>query len=433
MDRKNSIDFFNKSLKVIPGGVNSGAQAFLELGITPLVVESGKGARIRDIDGNEYIDFCNSWGALILGHAPERVVEATKKRVEMGSTFGIHNCEEQPLAKMLVDLLPGVEKVRFFCSGTEATMTAARMARGYTGRDTIVKFTGCYHGHYDGFLVKAGSGVVQLNDEASSKGVPKDFVKHTVCLTYNDIEEARNFLRTHDVAGVIIEPIAGNMGVVPADPAFLQMLREETEKQGALLILDEVISGFRVGLQGAAGLYGIDADMITYGKVLGGGFPMAAIGGKAKYLDQLPPLGEVYQAGTLAGNPVAMVAGRATLEEISRPEFYAELQEKADYLLEPLEREFQNLPIQITRRGSMFTIFWGHKNVDKLTDLNWEYFRKYFKFLLDKGIYMSPSPYETCFISSAHTKKDLDYVRDVIKEFAALLFSSNYAKIEGCY
>ncbi|MDN3508262.1 MAG: glutamate-1-semialdehyde 2,1-aminomutase, partial [Simkaniaceae bacterium] len=409
---------FEKSLKYIPGGVNSGAQAFPRLGITPLVIDSGKGDTFTDLDGNVFIDYCNSWGVLIHGHANPQIVEKTTERLAKGSTFGIHCHVEEALAETIVELIPSIEKIRMFSSGTEATMTAARLARGYTGRDLIVKFEGCYHGHCDAFLVKAGSGVAQINEDASSKGVPKSFVESTLCLPYNDVEALKELFKQkgEQIACIIVEPIAGNMGVVPASQEFMDTMREVTTNSGALLILDEVITGFRVALKGAQSLYNVTPDLTCFGKIIGGGFPVAAACGRADIMDLLPPLGQVYQAGTLSGNPVAMVAGKTAIDLLFQENFYQDLQDKADFLLAPIEKAIadENLPAHINRIGSMFTIFLDKSSITSFESFDEDLFRTFFIDLLEQGIYLSPSPYETSFISSAHTYAHLEKTRAAI-------------------
>ncbi len=421
--RTKSKQLFSDSCEVIPGGVNSPVRAFSGLGISPLMVYKGCGDLVTDLDQHQYIDYCMSWGALILGHAPKEVVEASIRQMSEGSSFGIATPSEQKLAQEIVFLIPSIDKVRFFSSGTEAVMTAARVARGFTDRSLILKFNGNYHGHSDGFLIKAGSSVATLNPESSSKGVPLDVVKHTISLPYNDLEACRDFFKKHsgELAGVILEPIAANMGVVPATQEFLELLREETKKSGALLIFDEVITGFRVGLQGAQGLYGIEPDLTCFGKVIGGGFPAAAIGGKKEIMDHLAPLGEVYQAGTLSGNPVAMEAGYATLKELQKPQFYETLEKKTRLITDPLKEYIRDndLPLTLHQVGSLFTLFFGLKEVhnrEDLEKLDHEAFRQFFSSLFDAGIYFSPSQFEACFVSSAHTEEHLLQTRDKILE-----------------
>ena len=325
-----SQEIFEKSCAVIAGGVNSPVRAFIGLDVDPLIAEKGVGDTVWDVDGNPYIDYCMSWGALLHGHAPQRVVEKAIQRVQKGSSFGIATSIEERLARQIVEIMPGMDKLRFVSSGTEATMTAVRLARGYTGRPLIVKFNGNYHGHADPFLVQAGSGVSQMSPESSSEGVPSEIVKHTLSLPFNDLEKARQLFQdpeiSKQIAAVIVEPIAANMGVVPATHAFFELLRRETERLEAVLIFDEVITGFRVSLRGAQGVYGIEPDLTCLGKIVGGGFPAAVFGGKKKVMDHLAPKGAVYQAGTLSGNPVAMEAGLETLKLAMREGFYEDLE-----------------------------------------------------------------------------------------------------------
>jgi glutamate-1-semialdehyde 2,1-aminomutase len=397
--RPHSEKIFKSSCQVIPGGVNSPVRSFPGLDMTPMIVQRGQGAMIWDEDQNSYIDYCGGWGSLILGHAHPYVVEAASNQIMLGSSFGISTLSELQLAERIVRHYSSIEKVRFVSSGTEAVMSAVRLARGYTNKNTILKFNGNYHGHFDSFLVQAGSGVSNL-ENSSSKGIPADFIKHTVSLPYNETELVRAFIQNHsDLAAVVIEPVAGNMGVVPAKLNFLTMLREETEKKGIVLIFDEVISGFRVGLSGAQGLYQIKPDLTTLGKIIGGGFPAAAFGGKKAIMDCLSPLGPVYQAGTLSGNPVAMKAGLATIAELEKPNFYEELQLKTNYLLAPLKKA----DITINQVGSMFTLFVGEKRYQHL-----------FKALFEKGIYFPPSQQEACFISSAHKKEQLEFTQKAL-------------------
>jgi glutamate-1-semialdehyde 2,1-aminomutase len=409
--RVKSLEIFKASCEVMPGGVNSPVRAFPGLSMTPLIATRGQGAVVWDADGHAYIDYCCSWGALILGHAHPAVVEAAVDQVRSGSSFGMATPYELQIVEKIRRHLPSIDMLRFVSSGTEATMSAIRVARGYTGKDKIVKFEGHYHGHSDALLVRAGSGVIQINLEASSKGVPSDFVKHTVCLPFNDLETCRDFLRRHDdIAAVILEPVAGNMGLVPADPAFLQMLREETEKKGIVLIFDEVISGFRVGLKSAQGYYNIKPDLTCLGKIVGGGFPAAAFGGKAEIMRHVAPLGEVYHGGTLSGNPVAMRAGLATLEQIEKPGFYEKIEQMTNTLVEGLRKIMHDkkVPGCINQLGSMFTPFFGPSEVRRKMELDQDAYRQFFKQLFQQGIYMAPSAYEANFISSAHTLEQIE-------------------------
>jgi glutamate-1-semialdehyde 2,1-aminomutase len=419
-ERKRSDEIFQSSCTVIPGGVNSPVRAFPGLSLTPLIVSSGKGDTLWDVDGNAYIDYCCSWGALILGHAFPKIVQGVCDQVQKGSSFGIATDSEKQLAQKLVSLLPHLEKVRFVSSGTEATMSAIRLSRGFTNRSLIVKFNGHYHGHVDALLIRAGSGVAHLNKEASSKGVTEETIKHTLSLPFNDLQRVSSFFQScDDLAAVIVEPVAGNMGVVPASLPFLQMLREETYKKGALLIFDEVITGFRVGLRGAQELYGITPDLSCYGKIIGGGFPVAAFGGRKEIMDHLAPLGEVYQAGTLSGNPIAMHAGYQTLQEIEKEGFYESLELKTKRFLGPIEAAMKKIGC-VQRQGSMFSLFFGPSKVtskEDLASLDQERFKQFFRFLFERGVYIPPSPYETWFLSSAHTEEHLAKTQELILQF----------------
>ncbi len=415
-DRVKSEKIYRTSCRVIPKGVNSPVRAFPGLEQTPLIVNSGYGDKIVDVDGNTFIDFCCSWGALIHGHAHPRIVEAAQKRVAMGSTFGITTPVEAELAQLIVEHVPSVEKIRFVSSGTEATMSAVRLARGFTKRDLLIKFVGHYHGHADSFLVQAGSG---LAVQSSSAGVPDDFVKHTLCLPFNDFEACRKAFSDYGerIAAVILEPIAANMGLVFPKEGFLQMLREETGNAGALLIFDEVITGFRVSLGGAQELYGIEPDLTCFGKIVGGGFPAAAFGGKGEIMDYLAPEGPVYQAGTLSGNPVAMEAGLQALKLCASPGFYRTLEERTKSLIEPLQEyiEEEDLPLCLHSQGSLFTLFFGKKKIESMEDVkkcDREQFVRFFQALFNQGIYIVPSQFEANFVSAAHSTESLAFARE---------------------
>jgi len=391
-----------------------------------MIAKEGKGDMLKDADGHSFVDYCMSWGALLHGHAPDAVVNEAVKRVQSGSSFGIATEEEEKLARQICTLIPSIEKVRFVSSGTEATMSAIRLARGVTGRSLIVKFNGNYHGHADPFLVCAGSGVSQVSQTSSSEGVLPSSIEHTVSLPYNDINAAKELFEAHEVAAVIVEPIAANMGVAKADPAFLQFLRDETKRTGALLIFDEVISGFRVGLQGSQGKYGIQPDLTCFGKIVGGGFPAAAFGGKKEIMDHLAPNGTVYQAGTLSGNPVAMAAGLKTLELAMKEGFYEDLEAKTRLITEPVKMALKerHLSACLNESVGMFTLFWGPSEVrsfEDLKQLDHALFKRFFNTLYDQGIYVSPSPYEACFISSAHTEENLIKTRDALMGFIRTL------------
>ncbi len=418
--RKKSEVFYEKALQLFPGGVNSPVRAFVGLGLTPLIVARGKGAIIWDIDDNSYIDFCGSWGALILGHAHLVAIDAARKQLELGSSFGI-TCEaEATLASLIQKHVPSMEKIRFVSSGTEATMSAVRLARAYTGKSKVIKFEGNYHGHADSFLTGAGSGVSHL---PACPGIPPEMVQSTLSLPYNDIETVRRTLEENtDVAAVILEPIAANMGIVPSWYPFLEALREETKKRGIVLIFDEVITGFRCGIKGAQGDYGIIPDLTCLGKVIGGGFPAAAFGGKKEIMDLLAPLGQVYQAGTLSGNPVAMSAGAAVLQEVAESNFYEPLNLRTHLFLEPIYEKIhhEDLPVYLVSRGSMFSLAFGVRQVSSYEDvkkIDKECFSRFFSYLLERGVYISPSPYETHFVSGAHTQEQLAFTQKLILDF----------------
>jgi glutamate-1-semialdehyde 2,1-aminomutase len=437
MKREKSRDVFEKSCHLIPGGVNSPIRAFQELNMTPIVVEKGSGEYIFDVDGNKWIDFCMSWGPLPLGHAHPKIVEAVCNQMSLGSSFGTATPFELELAELITKNVPSIEKVRFVSSGTEATMSAIRLARAASNKPAFIKFNGCYHGHSDALLVKAGSGVNSLPN-SSSLGVTPESVIHTICLPYNDVEAVKELFKArNDIGCVIVEPIAGNMGLVPATQEFLEVLREETEKAGAILIFDEVISGFRVGLGGAQEFYGITPDLTCLGKIIGGGLPAAAFGGKASIMDLLAPLGHVYQAGTLSGNPLAMKAGIATIKELQRPSFYQDLQKSADFLLDPIEEflEKRNLKVCLKRQGSLFTFFFGIRDVsskEDLSNLDHEIFERFFNHLFSQGIYFSPSAWEACFLSSSHTKESLLYTQNAILSFLKELEVEGFVFQDEC-
>ena len=409
-----SNQIFEKLTKLIPGGVNSPARAFGLVDVKPIVAASAKGDLLIDADDKTFIDFVCGWGALILGHNHPAVVSALEKQLEKGICFVNSHELELELAETIQSLMPHMEKMRFVSSGTEATMSAIRLARAYSEKNLLVKFDGNYHGHSDPLLVKAGSAVATINSSSSSKGVPD---QNTVSLPFNDIDALQNLFdqRGGEIGAVIVEPVVGNMGVVPALQSFLQKLRDLTEKYSAILIFDEVMCGFRIGLHGAQKLYGITPDLTCLGKIIGGGLPAAAFGGKREIMDQLAPLGEVYQAGTLSGSPMAMAAGLATLREISKPGVFEELIRKKQILI-------KDLPACVQHVGAMFTIFWGAEKVQNFEDskkLDHTLFRKFFSFAYDRGIYFPQSPYEAGFISLAHTDEHLRYVRSVLDDFSS--------------
>lgn len=418
-----SESIYNKLCEVIPGGVNSPVRSCKEMGQLPLVAERAHGDCIVDADGRSYIDYCGSWGALIHGHAHPEVIEAAATRMRMGTTFGVTTAIEEKLARKIVHLIPSIEKIRFVSSGTEATMSAVRLARGFTGRELIVKFDGNYHGHADFFLVKAGSGVSELN-ESSSRGIPAEMVQHTICLPFNDVEACRALFNSHgsQIAAVILEPIAGNMGVVAGSKEFMQLLRTETTRVGALLIFDEVMTGFRVAKGGAQELYGIKPDLTCLAKIVGGGFPAAAFGGRKEIMDYLAPLGPVYQAGTLSGNPVAMAAGLKTLELLDEPGFYPYLAQKTQVITLPVQALLKERGIAacIQQSGSMFTLFFGRTevtNMDEARSLDKGAFARFFRYMFDNGVYIPPLQVEAWFVSHVHTQEHLERTRDLILEY----------------
>ncbi len=416
MNFNNSESAFEEAKKVIPGGVDSPVRAFKSVGGTPVFIEKGDGAYLYDIDGNIYIDFVQSWGPLIFGHCDEDIEGSVIKAAKKGLSFGAPTLVETKLANEIVQMFDSIDKIRFVSSGTEAVMSAIRLARGYTKRDDIVKFEGCYHGHSDSLLVQAGSGAVTFGTP-SSPGVPADFTKHTLLAKYNDIKSVEKcFENSNDIACVIIEPIAGNMGLVPADEEFLKQLRELCDKNGALLIFDEVMSGFRASLKGAQGLVEIKPDIVTFGKVIGGGMPVGAFGARAEIMDELSPDGPVYQAGTLSGNPVAMSAGLASVKKLkSNPAIYKELEEKAKRLMNAFKEEAakNNIALQTNVRGSMFGFFFNENPVNNFDDAlksDTKMFASFHSKMLKNGVYFACSQFETGFISTAMSDEIIDEV-----------------------
>ena len=414
MQRSKSEALFTEAQKYIPGGVNSPVRSFRSVGGTPPFIARGQSARVWDVDGNEYIDYLGSWGPLVLGHSHPAVVEAIKKSAESGTSFGAPVEQEVELAKIICDQLPSVESVRLVSSGTEACMSAIRLARAFTNRDKIIKFAGCYHGHADGLLVKAGSGAL-THGIPTSAGVPESYASETLVADYNNIESVDKFFTANptSIAAVIIEPVAGNMGVIPPSPGFLEDLRRITKNNGALLIFDEVITGFRVGPSGAQGLFGITPDITTMGKIIGGGLPVGAYGGRKDIMEMVAPLGAMYQAGTLSGNPLAVSAGIATLTELQKPGVFKKLEEMAERLTEGLTKAFQaaEIPSSINRVGSMFTGFFNDGPVTTLEDAegsDTEMYGRYFHAMQENGVYIAPSQFEAGFVSTAHTESDID-------------------------
>jgi len=419
MNRTESARAFETAKKFIPGGVNSPVRAFRAVGGEPFFVNHAQGSHIRDIDGNEYIDYVGTWGPAILGHAPAVVIDAIKEAADHGVSFGIPNPYEIEMARMICDWVPGIEKVRMVNSGTEATMSCIRLARGFTKRDRVVKFEGCYHGHVDSLLVKAGSGAL-THGEPDSAGIPKAFADLTITLPFNDAELLKSVFATHgkEIAAVILEPIPANAGLFFPQAGFLELLRDLCTKHGALLIFDEVMTGFRVARGGAQEVYGIRPDLTALGKVIGGGLPVGAFGGRAEIMDFLSPLGPVYQAGTLSGNPLAMAAGLAQLKEMERRNGWQEL-EKSGALFEEIVRDaIGKLPGKyfFNRIGSMFCLFFTGNEVTDLASAQHsdrEKFARFFHLCLDGGVYFAPSQFETGFISLAHSMEDLQRTGEV--------------------
>ena len=410
-----SQQLFETAKQHIPGGVNSPVRAFRAVGGTPLFFERASGAYMFDADGKRYIDYVLSWGPMLLGHGHEQVLTAIRSQLDKAMTFGTPTELEIKLAEKICSIVPGMDMIRMVNSGTEATMSAIRLARGFTGRDKIIKFEGCYHGHSDSLLVKAGSGALTLG-VPSSPGVPDCLADHTVTLSYNDIDQVKQaFTEIGDqVACIIVEPVVGNMNCVPPIPGFLETLRECCTASGALLIIDEVMTGFRISQQGAIGHYGIDADLICLGKVIGGGMPVGAFGGKLDIMQQIAPLGPVYQAGTLSGNPVAMAAGLATLELISEPGFLDPVIERTSRLVKGLvERATAaGIPLTSNHVGTMWSIFFSEEekiiNYNQVMQCDTERFARFFHGMLEEGIYLAPASYEAGFTSAAHTDQDIE-------------------------
>lgn len=410
-----SHELFDQAIQHIPGGVNSPVRAFKGVGGDPVFIDRAAGPYVYDPEGKRYIDYVGSWGPMILGHAHPEVIEAVSQVVGKGLSFGAPTEIETRMADKVCELVPSIELVRMVSSGTEATMSAIRLARGYTGRDKIVKFEGCYHGHSDALLVKAGSGALTLG-EPSSPGVPASLAMHTVTLDYNNLQQVQDTFEEigEQVACIIVEPVAGNMNCIPPVPGFLQGLRDVCDKYGAVLIFDEVMTGFRVALGGVQGLYGIRPDLTTLGKVIGGGMPVGAFGGKREIMEHIAPLGPVYQAGTLSGNPVAMTAGLKTLELIAQPGFFEQLGSNTEYLIQGLAAAGNSAGIAVTENhvGGMFGLFFSPDdkitNFTQATTCNQDRFKAFFHAMLEEGVYLAPSAFEAGFVSAAHTEADLD-------------------------
>ena len=419
MTLSRSKQLFEAAQKHIPGGVNSPVRAFRAVGGTPIFFDRAKGPYMYDADGKRYIDYVMSWGPMILGHGHPVVLDAIREQLEKAMTFGTPTELEISLADKICEQVPGMDMVRMVNSGTEATMSAIRLARGYTGRDKIIKFEGCYHGHSDSLLVKAGSGALTLG-VPSSPGVPASLADHTVTLNYNDIEQVKETFAEigEQVACIIVEPVVGNMNCVPPIPGFLEALREVCTASGAVLIIDEVMTGFRIGPQGASAYYGIEPDLICLGKVIGGGMPVGAFGGKREIMEQISPLGPVYQAGTLSGNPVAMAAGLATLNLVSQPGFLDPLVTHTDQLVKGLRERAAaaGIPMTSNHVGTMWGLFFSDEekiiNYSQVMQCDTERFSRFFHGMLDEGIYLAPASYEAGFMSAAHTDGDIQFTLD---------------------
>ena len=405
----------------MPGGVNSPVRAFGNVNSTPIFIKSASGAYLHDVDGNDYVDFIGSWGPMILGHSNPKIIKAIKDQADLGTSYGAPTEAETSIGELIRTVMPSIEKIRMVNSGTEATMSCIRLARGYTGRNKIIKFTGCYHGHVDSLLIKAGSGVSTFG-LPDSPGIPEELARHTISVPYNDINAFLEVFESikSELAAVIIEPIAGNMGFIPGDKDFLETLRIKTHESGSVLIFDEVMTGFRVSLGGAQELYGITPDLTALGKVIGGGLPVGAFGGKAEIMNFLAPEGPVYQAGTLSGNPLAVAAGKCLINELIKTNPYDELEANANYLLTNIKNEMfkKEIPFSFNQIGGMFGFFFTDEfpnNFDDVSATSDQYFESFFKDCLNQGIYFAPSKYEAGFISTKHTKKILDEVINKVK------------------
>lgn len=421
MHEEKSSALFRASAEFIPGGVNSPVRAYRSVNRIPRFIEKAKGSKIHDVDGNEYIDYVCSWGPAIMGHAHESVLKAVRDAVENGLSFGAPTENELKLARLVNAIMPHIESLRLVNSGTEAVMSAIRLARGYTGKNRIIKFRGCYHGHSDAMLVKAGSGGITTG-VPDSIGVPTAVVADTMIADYNSIESVKNLFEAagNEIATVIVEPVAANMGVVPPAPGFLQFLRDITSEYGALLIFDEVITGFRIAPGGASERYGVIPDLVTLGKIIGGGMPIGAYGGRREIMEMVSPSGKVYQAGTLAGNPVATAAGIATLSWLrDNRNIYAELEEKGTKIEEALKKRFGE-SASVNRTGSLLSVFFTSRRVtdyESATSSDTERFSRFFSYMLDNGIYLAPSQYEAWFISAAHSDEDIDRTCRLIEAY----------------
>ncbi len=421
MNTEKSTQLFEVAQKIIPGGVNSPVRAFKSVGGNPLFISKAKGSKVYDVDGNEFIDFVSSWGPAILGHSNDEVIEAVKKSCDFGLTFGAPTENEVILAEQITSYIPAIDMVRLVSSGTEAVMSAIRLARGYTKKNIVIKFNGCYHGHSDGLLAKAGSGVL-TNSLPDSAGVPNEYTKMTLLADFNDKKSVEELFEKHgdDIACLIVEPIPANMGVVLPQDNFLEFLREITTKYNSLLIFDEVITGFRFGIGGASEYFGVNPDLITLGKIIGGGMPIGAFGGRREVMECIAPLGAVYQAGTLSGNPVSTTAGITTLNILkNNPNIYTNIEKNAKILKDAFEK-YSNGQVVVNQIGSLLTPFFINKEVNNYEDAlcaDKDKYKDYFWYMLENGVYTSPSQYEAMFVSNALTDEDINYTVNLIKNY----------------
>ena len=430
MEHRKSAKIYQEATKYMPGGVNSPVRAFKSVGLDPIFIDRAKGSRIYDVDGNEYIDYICSWGPLMLGHSPSEIVDGIEEIVKKGTSYGVPTEIEVDMAKIIVEAYPAIDQVRMVNSGTEATMSALRVARAYTRRNKILKFEGCYHGHSDALLVKSGSGTITYG-VPTSPGVPDDVVKDTLVCRYNDLEAVKNIFKEqgNEIAAVIVETVAGNMGVVPGKQEFLQLLRDITEEYKTVLIFDEVITGFRLDYSSSVGYFGINPDMVCFGKIIGAGLPVGAYGGKIDIMNMVSPVGPVYQAGTLSGNPLAMYMGKKNLEVLrDNPQIYVELERKATKLAEGLKSNIEKLGLNYTvnRAGSLVCLFFAQgpiNNYEDVMNCDVDKFNKYFRELLNKGILLAPTQFEAMFLSNAHTDEDIEYT--IKASYEALKASHN--------
>lgn len=424
LNTERSLLLYNKATQCIPGGVNSPVRSFRSVGGTPLFIEKAEGPFIYDADGNKFIDYVGSWGSMILGHAHPKVISAIQEAATRGTSFGTPTEAEIWLAERIISMVPHIDKVRMVNSGTEACMSAIRLARGYTGRDKIIKFTGCYHGHADAFLIKAGSGAATMS-LPDSRGIPQAIIQDTLTAPYNDLSEIERLIEQYrrQIAAIIIEPVAGNMGCVPPLPGFLEGLRDLCDDEGILLIFDEVMTGFRLARGGAQELFRIIADIVVLGKIIGGGLPVGAYAARSDIMDYIAPLGPVYQAGTLSGNPLAVMAGYTVLTELNNhPEIYEQLENTGKRLANGIRSAFPQQTVQVNQVGSMLSVHFSAQpiiNYETSSLADQELFKRFFHYLLQHGIYIPPSGFESWFISAAHTAEIVDTTIDVIRQFAA--------------